>query len=559
MDAESLVRGYPPKVAVQLYALVTVTSVAGMVALVWPLGVAELIPAYVLTALLASAGVLLTRWTSATVGASLVALGVTVATAWPGHVLEAGLGWAGWMGMPFVATAIVRNLREATPWALGGAVGSLLLGAEAAQVPHPAEYVATMLYFLVLWGAVALFLRAKSRASRRLAESLARVQAEVEDRRLAEARAREAEQAQARFLATMSHEIRTPLHGIIGVANLLAREDLGQEHQPLVDTLQHSGDLLLSLLNDALDLSKIDAGELTLEPRPIAVVPLLERLVAVYRGAVAGREVVLQLDVDRSVPAGVRLDPSRLSQIVGNLLGNAAKFTRHGRISLLAAWQEDVLHLTVTDTGTGIAPERLEGLFDRFSQGADEGTQRGTGLGLALVKELSESMGGGVAVESEPGRGSTFRVTVAAPTCAVAQTSAERHGMDGLRLLLIDDNSVNRLVGKRLLESRGARVEVAEDAAAALELLDEQVFDAALVDVHMPGVDGLELARRIRALTGAAAALPLIALSAGGGGERQDALGAGMNAFQSKPMDLDSMAMVLKDVVRQPGDARASA
>jgi signal transduction histidine kinase/ActR/RegA family two-component response regulator len=440
-----------------------------------------------------------------------------------------GAAWMGWLSSPFLGVAITRSVREGLPYAGAGAVATVALEWVVHGGAHPEMLMASVLWFALLTGSIAEFSRAKNTLNQSLAEALERASA--------------AERARAEFLTTMSHEIRTPLHGILGIAQLLADADVGAQHRKLVSTLHSSSEVLLGLLNDVLDLSKLEAGELELHPAPVRIRELLERLVDAGRGAVAGRAVDVVLQVRPEVPAWVEVDANRLGQIVGNLLGNAAKYTDAGEIRVTVGWVARSLTLLVTDTGSGIDPAMLPMLFDRFSQG-EEGTQRGTGLGLALVRELVQRMGGDVDVDSRVGVGTTFALTVVAPRAAPLAEVDREHSLVGVRLLLVDDHPVNCMVGRRLLESRGAEVTVAESGALAIALVRGGLRpDLTLMDAHMPELDGFETARVL--LGDPVLAHPIVLLSAGGPAEAAAAEAVGMVGFLPKPMELESACAVI--------------
>ncbi|MGD8896718.1 MAG: response regulator [Acidobacteriota bacterium] len=360
---------------------------------------------------------------------------------------------------------------------------------------------------------------------RRVAEQAAEL--EARNRELVQAReeALQAAQAKAAFLATMSHEIRTPLNGVLGMTRLLAETSLSSQQRDLVHTIQVSGRTLLTVINDILDYSKFESGRMDLEEEPLRVAEVVEEALEI--GAELARDKSLELvaDVEPGVPDTIRGDVTRLRQVVTNLVSNAVKFTEHGevvvRVRQLQAETEDSpaeIAFEVRDTGIGIPEDRIPFLFAPFSQ-ADASTTRkygGTGLGLAICKLLSERMGGAISVSSAVGEGSTFRFTIRARS-APADPARHLAGVDGVagkRILVVDDNATNRRVLRAQLEAWGFQTSGAKDAARALSLLedDEEKFDLAILDLNMPEVDGLTLARHTRDLP-RHREMPLILLS----------------------------------------------
>jgi signal transduction histidine kinase/ActR/RegA family two-component response regulator len=366
--------------------------------------------------------------------------------------------------------------------------------------------------------------------------------------------------AKSRFLAMMSHEIRTPMHGVLGLGELLAGTALDDEQRRYVGTMQSTGTALLTLLNGILDFSKIEANRVELEAVPLDPVLLLQDVATLLEGPALENGLHLALKCAEDVPRVVLADPTRLRQVWMNLIGNALKFTEQGgvTVSLRVLERSDTqvrLEGRVQDSGTGIPPEVLELLFEPFAQGDSSTARRfgGTGLGLAICKGLVEQMGGGISVHSRVGEGTTFtfQVTlglgdrpVIVGTPAVDDQEAD---LAVLRILVVDDNPVNRLVTERQLVMLGATTPVmAESGAQALALLSSLPFDVVLMDMQMPEMDGLEATRRLRAL--ALGAQPrVIGVTANAYPEdRMACLAAGMDDFLPKPITLRNLGVTIR-------------
>jgi signal transduction histidine kinase/ActR/RegA family two-component response regulator len=422
----------------------------------------------------------------------------------------------------------------------------------------------------------------------RLAE--AKQQAEIQAQR-----AEAASKAKSDFLAMMSHEIRTPMNGVLGFANLLLETPLNAEQREFVQTVQRSGDTLLTLINDVLDYSKIEAGRMSVEQIDFDLQLVCHEVHKILQAQSAKQGLAMTLSFDASLPKLIQGDPLRLRQILLNLAGNAVKFTEQGSVCIEVARSGAAqLTISVTDSGIGISAEQLERLFQRFTQADSSTTRRygGTGLGLAISKTLAELMGGSIGARSEHGRGSTFWITLplleaagaqpagaadvqpatgadapCPPTLVDAiapaaqleampsqlatvptQSAAVQAARRGGRVLLVEDNFVNQRVAVYMLGKLGHHVDVARHGRDAIEMLSRSSYDLVLMDCQMPEMDGFEATRIIRdAASGVLDHdVAVVAMTANAFPEdRTRALASGMNDFLAKPVERAVLAAML--------------
>jgi PAS domain S-box-containing protein len=360
-----------------------------------------------------------------------------------------------------------------------------------------------------------------------------------------------ASQAKSAFLANTSHEIRTPLNGLLGMARLALRTELDEpRRQQYLHQILDSAQNLSGIISDILDLSKIEAGKITLESVPFALREILSAVHLAYLSLAEAKGLMVTLGVDDDVPDGLRGDPLRVRQILSNFITNALKFTERGQVHIQAGMAAPGrLRLSVADSGVGIAAETQARLFMPFTQADDSTTRRhgGTGLGLSICRELALLMGGEVGVQSRPGKGSTFWAELPLPESDSAEPDPETawglaEQLRGAQVLVVEDNLVNMMIAVAMLEQWGLRVVQAPDGPAALAAVDLAVregrpFDLVLMDVQMPEMSGHEVTRRLR-LRHDAQALPIVALTAAAlVSEREQALASGMNDFLTKPID----------------------
>lgn len=400
-------------------------------------------------------------------------------------------------------------------------------------IQHHAVVVAATLAVLAI--AVAYDAMARTRQEQLEAQHLLAEQAR--------ARAEAANRSKSAFLAAMSHEIRTPLNALIGATELLDGSD-PEERARLQATIRDAGTTLLGQMGDVLDFSRIEAGALQVNPRPTSPADIVREVCSVVRPRAVDKDLRLELQLPDS-PSERMLDPDRLRQILLNLVGNAVKFTERGHVQVCMREEKERLRIQVKDTGPGIPEPLREQIFEPFRQG-DEGLSRrhqGYGLGLAISKGLAEAMGGDLHLCESEGGGACFCLELSAPT-ASASGESRSAALGGVEVLLVEDNPVNRLIARTMLERLGCVVREATNGEEAVHAVIEAVPDVVLMDLQMPVMDGLEATRRIQALDRETP--PILALTANAFAEdREAALGLGMVDFLPKPVNQATLAQAL--------------
>ncbi len=366
-----------------------------------------------------------------------------------------------------------------------------------------------------------------------------------------------ANRAKSAFLANMSHEIRTPMNGVLGMADLLRRTSLTAEQRELATTISESGEALLELLNEILDLAKVEAGKLELRLAPVSLSAQLHEVERLFRARALEKGLRLRLGELPEDPLLVLADELRLRQILVNLVSNAVKFTDQGEVTIDLKIERKAPHqltalFSITDTGIGISPADQDRLFEVFTQAEDKGasTRGGSGLGLAISRRLAELMGGYVTLRSRLGEGSTFIVSIPFLRSAAAKSTAAKPAPSGsasARVLVVEDNPVNRRVLELMLKKLGCETTLVNSGEEALAITTSRAFDLILMDWQMPGMDGIATARALQQRWTESERVPIIAITANAmQGDREICLAAGMADYLTKPVDLVSLSAAIE-------------
>jgi len=359
-----------------------------------------------------------------------------------------------------------------------------------------------------------------------------------------------ASETKSRLMASISHEIRTPMSGILGTLELMERSSLNDQQREWLSVVQDSGSSLLMLLDDLLDSVRLERDQISIVEQPFDPASLVNRVVGLFKPEARRKGITVQRAAMDHLPERLLGDPGRLRQVLTNLLGNAIKFTDEGSVWVGLHWHAGTFSLWVRDTGAGIAPERLENIFDPFVQGDQSNSRKhgGTGLGLYISRQLVRRMGGMIRVRSVVGWGSTFEVSLPLAEWGESPEPAlegDDPSVVPLRVLLVDDNQVNLMVTRAMLESLGHEVEVADGGKAALRALRAQLPDVMLLDLQMPDMDGFQVMASFATFPGRHA-VRVIALTANATAEDRDAcLSAGMDDFLTKPVGLERLGRAL--------------
>lgn len=417
-------------------------------------------------------------------------------------------------------------------------------------------FVVTSAGLYVGVGAGVHVLQAGSAIHRRRADAMSAL---ARDLARAEAEARASSRAKSEFLAVMSHEIRTPLNGVLGVAALMERELTQEAMRPYARTILKSGQSLLRLLTDALDMSRAEAGLMTFEMAPVHLDSVAADLKALWNPRAQEKNLTLTVTHDTAGHDWVAGDEMRLKQLFNNLIGNALKFTVAGEVTVhIASRDMDgqiALTATVDDSGPGVPVDAAGTIFDPFNTGHAGREGAGAGLGLAICRQIVELMSGSIAVERSPQGGARFRFTLTLPSAsremrAAASQMAEPTAHSTLHVLVVDDNVTNRFVAGKVLELFGCSAEAVEGGREAIERVQTGAFDLVLMDIKMPGMDGVQATREIRGLSGPVADIPILALTANADPrDEAEYLAAGMDGVAQKPIQPDALLHAIRKVM----------
>jgi signal transduction histidine kinase/CheY-like chemotaxis protein len=443
----------------------------------------------------------------------------------------------------------------------------------------PFTPILSHLLTLILFGSAHAFensaLYKRTHDQNRLLEEIVRDRTRELERALEEAKA--ANRVKGQFLANMSHEIRTPMNGITGFSSLLIETDLSSEQREYAEAIQGSAENLLQLINDILDLSKIEAGKLTVERIAFNLSSVLKEVIGLLSLKAEEKGIALHLRYDSGVPGTLIGDPGRLRQILINLVHNAVKFTEKGAVTLRVVCEEKEndqarLRFSVEDSGIGIPGDRLSAIFEKFTQADTSTTRRhgGTGLGLTISKHLVDMMGGVIGVKSLPGEGSTFWVLLPLPFLdeesfpSEARPDREKRLPNDretvhARVLVVEDHKVNQKMMEKMLKKLGVSVKVAENGEEAVRGVETEHYDLVFMDCQMPGMDGYEATARIRSLQAPRGDVPVIAMTAHAmAGDREKCLEAGMDDYLAKPVRKEAVLAMIRKYLKEGSDGPSS-
>lgn len=471
-----------------------------------------------------------------------------------------GQTWIWLFSLPAIAT-LLGGLRSGifwsavstlTVWAFAGMQLSNMLELDAQVQVLDSSYaiglaVEGTLVLLVLCGTLLIFKNLQNSAENRLKETVASLEKEIDSRMQAEQKALSSERAKSAFLAAMSHELRTPMNGVLGAIRLMQESTEDHEKSEYAGIAEDSGELLLELINNIMDLSSLESGTVAIEKIPVDLSTLIHKTMAPFKYQADNKNLELIIDIDESTPNSIMGDPTRLRQVIINLVGNALKFTQSGEIRIRLEYSSQCLKIEVSDTGIGIAEDAQAALFEPYVQ-AGVSTNRefgGSGLGLSIVKSLVTHMQGSIKLHSVEGYGTKLVVSLPCDICAL---QANELGCDielatpSLRILVADDNAVNRMVLSRLLEKDKHNVVTVTNGQEALDYVDNHSLDVILMDIQMPELDGIAATKYVRKMNCEKAKIPIIAITANTNPkEIERMLAAGMNGYFAKPFKYEDI------------------